>query len=67
MKTSGLSSLRTGSPRASVSGRAADDAVDQFLLVDLELDHGVELQALVGEHPVEGFGLGDGARESRRG
>ena len=34
------------------------------LLVDLELDHRVELQALVGEHRVEGFGLGHRAREA---
>ena len=33
-------------------------------VVDLELDHEIDLLAALGEHPVERFGLRDGAREA---
>jgi hypothetical protein len=43
------------------AGEAAGDALDQRVLVDLQLDHMVELAAALGEQQVERLGLGAGA------
>ena len=49
---------------AAGAGEAADDALDQSVFVDLELDHMVEGAAALGEQQVERFGLVPGAREA---
>src|SRR6185295_13635898 len=46
------------------AGEAADDALGQRLLVDLHLDHPVELLAGGRQHGVERLGLSLGAREA---
>jgi hypothetical protein len=56
-----LSSARTGSPRACISGL---DTLEQNALVDAQLDHRVELEALFGEKPVERLRLRHRAREA---
>ena len=49
---------------AAGAGEAPGDALDQRVLVDLELDHMVEAAAALGEQQVERFGLLAGAREA---
>ena len=61
---SGLSSARTVPPAATVSATRFSIRARQRRLVDLQLDDGVELLALLGQHPVKRLGLRHGARKT---
>ena len=44
--------------------RTAHNAMHQRVLIDLQFEHGIKLQAFLCEHHIQGFGLRDGAREA---
>ena len=48
-------------------GDAVLDPLEQSMLIDPQLDHAIEGNAVLGEHPVERLGLRHRSRESRRG
>src|SRR5205085_9541534 len=51
--------------RAAIgAGEATDDAVDQRVFVDLQLDHVIEAAAAFGQQNLQGFGLMFGPREA---